>query len=155
MPPLARDAADKLVDAVAALQHEHQQQRTRVSPIDMLAQVKSRDQAFADVTVSQLRRAITAANNRGDSMDVEAATAATVSASPDRFAGVPPAHAEFLRKSPWMDNAPPTMVEPQHPAWTDWWRRLQSNGLSPGNLMTTENEDLQAWTRGRLRRHSV
>ena len=153
MPPLARDLVQKLVDAVATLQQEHRQQRQRVSPDEMLAQVKARDQVFADVTLSQLRRAITAANNAGDSMDVEPST--TAIASPDRFAGFPAAHAEFLRRSPWMDNAPPTVVEPQHPAWTDWWRRLQSNGFSPGNLMTTENEDLQGWTRGRLRRHSV
>ena len=72
------DAAsmEKLVSLVAELQQQHRAQRERVAPADMLAQVKLRDSAFDAVSVRQVRRAISAANNPassqvGSSMEIE------------------------------------------------------------------------------------
>ena len=76
MSRLDAAAKAKLVSLVAALQQEHRAQRERVAPAGMLAQVKLRDSRFDDVSLAQVRRAISAANKLassavGSSMEVE------------------------------------------------------------------------------------
>ena len=169
MPPLARDVTDKLVDAVAALQQEHRQQRVRVSPNDMLAQLKVRDQAFAAVTVSQVRRAISAANNRGDSMDVEPVTRESMSAA----AAAASQAASSMRLGPWHYDdysvdayvkdstlnpvmvVPKLIFDPIPELPLQWPRYLRKSGFIAGNLDGTLAEQDALGAIGRDRRHSV
>ena len=174
MPPLARDVAGRLVDAVAALQQEHRQQRVRVSPDDMLAQLKVREQAFAAVKVSQVRRAITAANNRGESMDVEPATAATASASASASSSssaAAPSDREHQTKR--LRSAASTVVEPAftcafgnvpklifepepQPPPPNYLEHLERRwGFTDGFWSTTHTEDREMDCIGFGRRHSL
>ena len=174
MPPLARDVAKRLVDAVAALQQEHRHKRARVSPDDMLAQVKACDDTFANVTVSQVRRAISAANNRSDSMDVEPAMASTASASASASAssaaaapsnGFEHRHAR-LRSAASMvtnpafscavGNLPELIFEPEPQPLFNYLEHLEKRwGFIDGFWTCTATEDREMSRVGLGRRHSV
>ena len=135
MSRLDAAAIAKLVSTVAALQQEHREHRERVAPADMLTQVKQRDGAFESVTVGQVRRAITKANEMKSTMDVDESHATTIFASP-------------------YADLPIMFGKPQEPP-PNWAEHRERLGLTAGFHAKTFGEECEEWRAGRARRHSV
>ena len=145
--PIPADVRTKLVDAVAALQRDHCQQRKRVSPDALLTMVKERDVAFAQVTVRQLRRAVTDANKLPDAMDVEDQQQHESQSQQ----GYDVQQFQQVVKA-W--NLRPMLFEPQEPP-PNWAEDLERMGFTAGMLSQTHSEECDDWRAGRARRHSI
>ena len=106
------------------------------SPSDMLTQVKQRDRAFENVTVTQVRRTITKANEMTTTMDVDEPT-------------LPRAYSDL----PGCD-LPKMIFEPQEPP-PNWVEHLERLGFVAGIWARTYSEECDEWRAGHARRHSV
>ena len=178
MPPVARDVLDSLANAVDALQQE-QSAGVRVSPDDLLKQIKEYDDAFSSITVYQLRRAITAVGKRKRDQAGEAAAssnvrstrsatassnvASTNSASSTAGASISTCTAAQLAAfddaNSWNINSntptPSLVYDAMTVDYDAWWHRLGRHGFSPGHSYATWDEQEHHMKTGRDRRHSV